>query len=140
MKDVLTIGRVARLSGLPAKTIRFYEERGVVAPPSRAENGYRVYDEQAVHMLRFIKRARALGFSLLDVEGLLALWSDQRRSSADVKALAERHIAEIEHKLAELEGMRRTLRELVDRCHGDHRPTCPILEELAEPEDNKPRS
>jgi len=131
-QETLTIGGVARLTGVPAKTIRYYEARGVVAPPVRASNGYRVYDEQDVHILRFIKRARALGFSLADVEGLLALWGDEGRSSADVKALAERHIQEIERKIAELEGMRGTLRELMHRCHGDERPSCPILDELAE--------
>jgi len=132
VNDTLTIGGVARLTGVTAKTIRYYEARGVVAAPVRADNGYRVYDEQAVHILRFIKRARALGFSLADVEDLLALWGNEGRSSADVKGLAQRHIQEIEQKLAELQGMRRTLLELVNRCHGDDRPSCPILDELAE--------
>lgn len=126
-----TIGRVAELSGVSAKTIRYYEEVGLLGPAKRAANGYRVYDDRSVHVLRFISRARGLGFPLKDVENLLALWNDKRRASAKVRALAEAHIAAIEQKVSELEAMRATLQDLVSRCHGDDRPDCPILDDLA---------
>ena len=129
-----TIGRVAELSGVPAKTIRYYEEVGLLSPARRSANGYRAYDERSVHVLRFIHRARGLGFSLKEVEDLLQLWNDKRRKSAQVKAVAKEHIAAIERKLSELEAMRDTLQDLVDRCHGDHRPDCPILDDLADEE------
>lgn len=126
----MNIGRAAELSGLPSKTIRFYEEEGLVAP-ARAENGYRDYSERDVHMLAFLQRARSLGFSLDDCRALLALYQDRDRASADVKQLALDHVREIEDKIAALEGMRRTLSALAEACHGDSRPDCPILETLA---------
>jgi MerR family copper efflux transcriptional regulator len=131
MSTSYTIGRVAEMSGVPAKTIRYYEDVRLLPPARRSGNGYRVYDDRSVHVLRFIHRARGLGFSIKEVEDLLQLWHDKRRKSASVKALAQGHIAAIEQKLSELEAMRATLQTLVDRCHGDHRPDCPILDDLA---------
>ncbi len=127
------IGEVAKLTGVPAKTIRYYEDAGLIAPATRADNGYRVFGERSVHTLRFIKRARDLGFSMKAVSELLALWDDDTRESAEVRSIAKRHLDSIERKIAELEGLRDTLNTLVHRCHGDDRPDCPILEELAAP-------
>lgn len=127
----MNISEAARKSGVPAKTIRYYEGIGLIAAPPRSDGGYRVYSERDVETLRFIQRARSLGFSVKDVSDLLALWHDRSRASAEVKALAQRHVVDIERKIAELEGMRATLASLVSRCHGDDRPDCPILEKLA---------
>lgn len=127
----MNISAVADRSGVPAKTIRYYESIGLIAAPPRSEGGYRVYSTRDVETLRFIQRARSLGFSVNDVSDLLALWQDRSRASAEVKALAGRHVEEIERKIAELEEMRATLTTLMDRCHGDDRPDCPILEGLA---------
>lgn len=127
----LTIGEVARQSGVPAKTIRYYEQIELVPPAERADNGYRLYSERAVQMLRFIKRARDLGFDITEVSELLALWRDESRASAEVKQLVRRHIARVDHKIAELRGIRDALQRLADCCHGDDRPDCPILEDLA---------
>jgi Cu(I)-responsive transcriptional regulator len=126
----MNIGQAAEASGLPAKTIRYYEEIGLVRSDRRGNN-YRDYSEAAVHNLRFLARARALGFSIEECRRLLSLYADRTRASADVRRLAERHIAEIDAKLAELQAMRRTLSKLVHACHGDERPDCPILEDLA---------
>jgi len=126
-----TIGEAARLTGLPAKTIRYYESIGLVAPAGRSEGGYRLYDTRAVRTLQFIHRARELGFSVAQVRELLALWQDRDRSSGDVKAVAQAHIAEIDRRMQELQAMRDTLGHLVDKCRGDHRPDCPILADLA---------
>jgi MerR family copper efflux transcriptional regulator len=128
----MTIGKVAKATGVPAKTIRYYEDVGLLPPAERADNGYRVYSETALQLLRFVKRGRDLGFSTGEVAGLLALWQDDSRSSADVRAVAEQHVADIERKIEELEAMRRTLLELMHRCHGDDRPDCPILDDLAD--------
>ena len=128
----LTIGQVAERSGVPAKTIRYYESVGLLPAPPRAENGYRLYDARALEELRFVQRARGLGFSIHDVESLLALWRDEHRASAEVRALAKEHIGQIEAKIAELETMRAVLSDLVERCHGDDRPDCPILETLSD--------
>lgn len=127
----MNISTVAERSGVPAKTIRYYESIGLVPPPRRTESGYRVYDGKDVETLRFIQRARSLGFSVKDVADLLALWRDRERASSEVRRVAERHVAEIERKIAELESMRATLQHLIDRCHGDDRPDCPILARLA---------
>ena len=127
----MNIGEAAALSGLPAKTIRYYEEVGLVAPAARADNGYRDYGDAEVHTLRFVQRARGLGFSVRECRELLALYFDHRRSSASVKAIALGRIAEIDRKIAELEGLRATLAELAEKCHGDERPDCPILADLA---------
>jgi MerR family copper efflux transcriptional regulator len=125
------IGNVARQSGIAAKTIRYYESIGLIDSAERTESGYRVYGPRDVETLRFIQRARGLGFSVADVGNLLALWRDKQRASAQVKALAERHVEEIDRKLAELQAMRGTLVDLIERCHGDDRPDCPILSDLA---------
>jgi Cu(I)-responsive transcriptional regulator len=126
----MNIGAAAEASGLPAKTIRYYEDIGLVRA-ERRDNNYRDYSAAAVHSLRFLKRARALGFSIDDCRRLLSLYADRRRASADVRRLAEAHIADIDAKVAELKAMRKTLSNLVSACRGDHRPDCPILEDLA---------
>ena len=127
----MNIGNVARESGVPAKTIRYYESIGLIPEARRFENGYRHYGNTDVEVLRFIQRARRLGFSVNDVADLLALWRDKDRASADVKALAQRHVEEMERRIAELDALRRTLVDLAEHCHGDDRPECPILEDLA---------
>ena len=127
----MTIGEAAAASGVSAKMLRYYEGIGLVPAARRTESGYRIYGADDVHTLRFIRRARALGFSLEETRGLLALWQDKARASADVKAVALRHIGELEAKLAEIEAMRRTLQHLAGNCHGDARPGCPILDDLA---------
>ncbi|QJE72792.1 Cu(I)-responsive transcriptional regulator [Aerophototrophica crusticola] len=127
----MKIGTAAERSGVPAKTIRYYEEIGLIPSAGRAGNGYRDYDEQDVQALRFISRARSLGFSVKEVAGLLALWQDRDRSAAEVKRLAEAHLAEVDQRLADLQSLRRTLTDLVSQCHGGDRPDCPILDSLA---------
>ncbi len=126
----MNIKEVAELSRVPAKTIRFYEEIGLVRP-GRAGNGYRRFSEHDLHKLAFIGRARSLGFSVEDCRTLLSLYEDRDRASAEVKRVAEDHLRRIEAKIVELEAMKRTLTDLVHSCRGDHRPDCPILEELA---------
>ncbi len=128
----MKIADVAEASGLSAKTIRYYEDIGLVRP-MRGENGYRAFVETDVHKLRFLARARSLGFSIKECRTLLSLYEDRGRASADVKALAEAHLRRIDRKIAELEGLRGTLGHLVARCHGDARPDCPILRDLAGP-------
>ena len=128
----ITIGQAAEYSGLPAKTIRFYEEIGLVAPAKRTESGYRVYADADLHVLRFVERARRHGFSVEECRQLLALYRDRDRSSGEVKALTEKRIADIDAKITELKAMRRTLSDLAARCHGDGRPDCPILDDLAD--------
>ena len=131
----MNIGEVAQRSGLPAKTIRYYEEIGLVAPP-RDANGYRAFRESDLHKLAFLGRARALGFTIEDCRALLALYEDQSRASADVKRIARLHLDRIDGKIAELQAMRGTLSQLVEACAGDNRPDCPIMEDLAAlPED-----
>ncbi len=127
----MTIGEVARRSGVPAKTIRYYESVGLIAGAERRRNNYRDYDESDVRTLHFVRRARSLGFTMRDVADLLALWNDRSRASADVKAVALRHLSQIDAKIAQLSAMRDTLEDLSRRCHGDDRPDCPILDELA---------
>ncbi len=131
MSASLSIGELARMSGVPAKTIRYYEETGLIPAAERARNGYRVYGEPAVHMLRFVRRARDLGFSVQDVGSLLALWGDKARRSSDVKTLAAGHVEDIERKIRSLQVLRESLLDLVERCHGDEHPECPILDDLA---------
>ena len=128
----MKIGDVAEASGLSAKTIRYYEDIGLVRP-LRGENGYRAFVETDVHKLRFLARARSLGFSIRECRTLLSLYEDRERASADVKALAEAHLRRIDRKIGEMEGLRGTLATLVERCHGDARPDCPILDDLAGP-------
>ena len=127
----MNIGTAAELSGVSAKTIRYYEDIGLVPQVLRRDNGYRHYEQTDIETLRFVQRARRLGFSAGDVAKLLSLWQDKGRASAEVKDLALRHVAEIEGRIAELQSMRRTLVHLSDRCHGDDRPECPILDDLA---------
>ena len=115
--------------GLPPKTIRYYEDIGLVTP-DRAANGYRDFSAAHLHKLGFLARARSLGFSIEDCRGLLALWEDQDRASADVRAIAKEHLAEIEIKIAGLQDMRATLADLVQTCAGDNRPDCPIIDRL----------
>ncbi len=128
----MNIGEAARRSGLPAKTIRYYEETGLIAPAARAENGYRDYAETDVHKLRFVRHARSLGFSVEVCTQLLSLYEDKNRHSADVKAIAQEHLDEVDAKIKELQELRSTLSHLVEHCHGDDRPDCPILEGIAE--------
>jgi Cu(I)-responsive transcriptional regulator len=126
----VNIGQASNASGISAKAIRYYESIGLVPRAGRSDGGYRDYAPADIHRLRFIRRARDLGFSFDQVRELLKLWSDKRRSSKDVKALALAHIAELEARATELQQMIKTLRHLVAACEGDHRPDCPIIEEL----------
>lgn len=126
----MNIKDVAEFSRLPAKTIRYYEDIGLIAP-SRSSNGYRRFTPSDLHKLAFIGRARNLGFSIEDCRTLLSLYEDKTRVSADVKRVAEEHLWRVEQKIAELESIRRTLTGLVESCHGDQRPDCPILDDLA---------
>lgn len=125
----MNIGDVSKQAGLPAKTIRYYEDIGLVKP-LRDPNGYRAFRPSDVHKLVFLGRSRALGFTIEDCRALLALWEDQDRASADVRAIAKDHLAQIETKIADLEAMRNTLSDLVRDCAGDSRPDCPILQKL----------
>jgi Cu(I)-responsive transcriptional regulator len=127
----MNISQAAEQSGLPSKTIRYYEEISLVDPARRRNNGYRDYAERDVHILRFLHRARDLGFSIADCRMLLSLYTDSDRHSADVKVIALNRIAEIDRKIAELGEMRDVLATLADKCHGDDRPDCPILDEFA---------
>ena len=127
----MNIGEAAAASSVSAKMIRYYESIGLIANVSRTEAGYRIYSDDDVHTLRFIRRARDLGFSVEQMSNLLALWSDRSRASADVKQIALDHIAELERKMRELRDMTRTLRHLADHCQGDGRPHCPIIEDLS---------
>ena len=127
----MNIGQAAELSGVTAKTIRYYESIGLIAAAPRTDGGYRSYRDHDVAFLSFIHRARGLGFSVADVDRLLALYHDKDRASADVKALALKHISDVEKRIAELQSICNTLIDLTDRCHGDDRPDCPILEDLA---------
>ncbi|TNJ40540.1 Cu(I)-responsive transcriptional regulator [Phaeobacter sp. B1627] len=126
----MNIGDVATRSGLPAKTIRYYEDIGLIRP-GRSSNGYRCFEERDLHKLAFLARARALGFSIEDCRVLLGLYEDESRASADVKQLAQTHLTKIEAKIADLAAMRATLKELITCCAGDTRPDCPILKDLS---------
>ncbi|WP_322895391.1 MULTISPECIES: Cu(I)-responsive transcriptional regulator [unclassified Yoonia] len=126
----MNIGEVAEKSGLPAKTIRYYEDIGLIRP-LRHDNGYRAFRPSDLHKLAFLGRARSLGFSIEDCRVLMALYEDETRESAQVKALAQEHLTQIDAKIAGLRAMRETLADLVDACHGDSRPDCPILKDLA---------
>lgn len=130
--DAMNIGDAAKASGVSAKMIRHYEEVGLVPAAARTEAGYRQYLDADVHTLRFIRHARDLGFSIPEIGELVGLWQNRKRPSRRVKALAEAHIAELEQKAQELLAMKATLQHLVQCCHGDDRPDCPILESLAD--------
>lgn len=126
----MNIGEASANSGLPAKTIRYYEDIGLISP-DRTDNGYRDFSETHMHKLAFLSRARGLGFTIEDCRTLLSLYEDTDRASADVKTMARVHLDKMEHKIQELEAMQATLSELVNKCHGDDRPDCPILQGLA---------
>jgi len=126
----MNIGTVAEGSGVPPKSIRYYESIGLIQPAQRRTNGYRSYSTLDMQTLAFIKRARGLGFSVEEVRDLLDLWRDRSRKSAAVKAMAAEHIEALDRKINELQSMRKALAELVKRCRGDSRPDCPILEDL----------
>ncbi|WP_159017546.1 Cu(I)-responsive transcriptional regulator [Cognatiluteimonas profundi] len=125
------IGEAAAATGVSAKMIRHYEAAGLIPTAQRTFAGYRLYADADLHRLRFIKRARLLGFPMKQIEVLLGLWNDRQRSSAEVKALAEAHAAELQERITEMQAMQRTLQSLARHCHGDARPECPILDDLA---------
>jgi MerR family copper efflux transcriptional regulator len=127
----MNIGEVAAETGVTAKSIRYYESINLIPAPARTESGYRQYSDRDVQILHFIKRARGLGFSVAEVAELLSLYQDRDRASAEVKGIVEARLAEIDQKISELESIRATLRTLANRCHGDDRPDCPILDDLA---------
>ncbi len=129
----MNIGQAARFSGVSAKMIRYYEQIGLIPKAVRSDAGYRHYSVSDTHSLRFIRRARDLGFSVEQISELLVLWHDRDRASADVKAMALSHAAGLKAKIAELQAMAQTLEHLADHCHGNDRPDCPILADLAEP-------
>lgn len=127
----MNIGEASKASGVSAKMIRHYEGLGLVPGVARSASGYRQYDERTVHTLRFIRRARDLGFGLEEIETLLGLWRNRRRSSAEVKRIATAHVADLQRRIDEMRAMQRTLQQLAHCCHGDERPDCPILDDLA---------
>ena len=127
----VTIGEAARASGVSAKMVRHYESLGLLGDITRTDGGYRLYAPADVHTLRFIKRARDLGFSMAEIAELVSLWHDRQRASADVKRVAQAHLDDLEKRIAALQDMRGTLQNLLQCCHGDERPECPILDQLA---------
>ena len=127
---MMNVGQAAEASGMSVKTLHYYEEIGLVVP-KRQENGYRAYSETDVHKLNFIHRARGLGFTVEACRDLLSLYEDRSRASADVKAIAGQHLEEVETKIEELKALRETIKDLHDKCRGDHRPDCPIINGLA---------
>lgn len=129
----MNIGEAAAASGVSAKMIRYYEQNGLIPPASRAASGYRTYLAQDVHMLRFVRRARDMGFSVNAIGELLSLWRDRSRQSADVKQLVLAHVESLRQKISEMEDMANTLEDLAANCSGDHRPDCPILHDLERP-------
>ncbi|QDK44678.1 Cu(I)-responsive transcriptional regulator [Bdellovibrio sp. ZAP7] len=126
----MNIGELSKSSGVNAKLIRHYESIGLIPKAARSESGYRKYGETDVHILKFIKRGRSLGFSMKEIKKLISLWRNRSRASSEVKALAVAHVKELEEKISELQGMVDTLKHLARTCHGDHRPDCPIIEDL----------
>jgi Cu(I)-responsive transcriptional regulator len=135
----MNIGQAARLSGVSAKMIRHYEASGLIPPAGRTDAGYRDYSDRDVHMLRFVGRARDLGFTMAEIAGLLDLWRDRNRQSADVKQIARARLDDIRRRIAELHAMAATLGHLADCCAGDDRPDCPILDDLASADIPAPR-
>ena len=125
------IGEAARRSGVSARMVRHYEGLGLLPSVARTESGYRQYTEADIHTLRFVKRSRDLGFSMDEIAELVGLWHNRRRTSASVKRIAQKHLGELEQRIADMQAMQRTLSHLVHCCHGDARPDCPILEDLA---------
>ena len=126
----MNIGQASKASGVSTKMIRYYDEIGLVRPASRTESDYREFDEREVNELRFIRRARSLGFSMPEITQLLSLWRDRERPSREVKAIAEKHVNELDARIAEMQTMADTLRHLSHCCAGDDRPDCPILADL----------
>lgn len=131
----MNISKVSKLTGVSAKTIRYYESIDLMPEPARAANGYRDYSNKDVEILKFIQSARKMGFPLKDVANLLELWQDKNRASRDVRSLAKRHIEEVENRIQELQNIRDTLKNLVECCHGDDRPDCPILNSFIKEDD-----
>ena len=127
----VNIGQAAQASGVSAKMVRHYESLGLLGAVARSDSGYRQYGAADVHTLRFIKRARELGFSMAEIAELVSLWRDRGRASADVKRVAQAHVNELQKRIQAMQDMRRTLQNLLQHCHGDERPDCPILDELA---------
>jgi MerR family transcriptional regulator, copper efflux regulator len=127
----MNIGEAAKISGINAKLIRHYESIGMIPKASRTDAGYRTYSEADVHVLSFVKRSRNLGFSMKEIKKLVGLWRNKNRASEEVKNLAIKHIDEMEEKIFELQSMVKTLKHLAKTCHGDNRPDCPILNDLA---------
>jgi Cu(I)-responsive transcriptional regulator len=127
----VNIGEAAKISGVNAKLIRHYESIGIIPKASRSEAGYRTYTPSDVHILSFVKRARTLGFSMKEIKKLVGLWRNKSRASSEVKAMATKHVDEMEQKIQELQEMVKTLKHLAKNCHGDGRPDCPILNDLA---------
>ena len=129
----VAIGEAAQRSGVSARMVRHYEGLGLLPQVARTESGYRQYDEADIHTLRFIKRSRDLGFSMDEIAELVGLWHNRRRASASVKRIAQKHLGELEQRIADMQSMRNTLAHLVHCCHGDARPDCPILDDLGKP-------
>ncbi|MFW7377389.1 MAG: Cu(I)-responsive transcriptional regulator [Oligoflexus sp.] len=127
----MNISQAAKAAGMNAKNVRHYEAQGIIPKASRTDKGYRLYSESDVHILRFVRQARSLGFSLTDIKKLLGLWRNKRRKSEDVKRIALQHIQELETKISELQAIKQALVNLSQHCHGDQRPDCPILDDLA---------
>ncbi len=130
--EPFNIGQAATRSGVSAKMVRHYESLGLLPKIGRTDAGYRQYTDNEVHTLRFIRRSRDLGFSMAEITDLLKLWHNRRRASADVKRIALSHVADLERRMEEMAAMKRTLEKLARACHGDHRPDCPILDELGD--------
>ena len=135
----VAIGTAARRAGVSPRMVRHYESLGLLAPVARTESGYRQYSEADIHALRFIRRARDLGFSMPEIATLLGLWQDKQRASASVKQIAQTHIDDLQQRIAAMQAMQRTLAQLVSCCAGDARPDCPILDDLAANDPPAPR-
>lgn len=133
----INIGAVAARTGLPPKTIRYYELIGLLPPAPRSRGSYRLYDTADIEVLRFVNRARTLGFATAEIAGLLDLWRNKDRSTADVKALASKHIKDVDEKIADLISLRQTIAQFAERCQGDDRPECPLLNEPANGQEDR---
>ncbi len=127
----VSISHAAELSGISAKMVRHYESLGLLPRVARTDSGYRQYSEADVHTLRFIKRSRDLGFSMAEIAELVTLWQNRRRTSASVKRIAQKHVTELAQRIEAMQAMQRSLQQLLHHCHGDERPECPILDDLA---------
>lgn len=135
----MNIGQASKVSGVTTKMIRYYDEIGLVQPASRTESNYREYEDREINELRFIKRARSLGFSMAEITQLLSLWRDRDRPSRDVKAIADRHVSDLDARIVEMQAMADTLRHLANCCAGDDRPNCPILDDLTQGKEPGPK-